>query len=61
MNKKQSRIRPKYIGMLTRDGWLGHLPFFRNTCKKCGEVYDDYPHGYDNHIFCPKCGERDYV
>jgi len=44
----------KYIGDKTKEGWSGYLPFYSFTCPVCIESHEDYPHGYDDRLNCPR-------
>jgi len=52
----------KFVGMRTKEGWSGSLPFYRVKCD-CGEVYEDYLHGFEREQYttCPKCGMNAYL
>lgn len=42
------------VGFLKREGWKGELPVYRWRCPVHGLV-EDYPHGFDSVLRCPKC------
>jgi len=52
----------KFVGMRTKEGWRGSLPFYRVKCE-CGEVYEDYLHGFEGEQFttCPHCNASNYI
>ncbi len=37
-----------------RHGWRAPIPFYAFRCDKHGLV-EDYPHGYEGRLDCPKC------
>jgi hypothetical protein len=43
------------IGMKTRPGWNGHLEHFIIRCPIHKILFEDYPHGWDDHFHCPEC------
>lgn len=43
-----------FLGAQKRPGWKGHLPFYAFRCPIHG-IVEDYPHGYNEHLDCPKC------
>ena len=43
-----------YLGHRKRPGWREHLPFYAFKCPTHG-IVEDYPHGYNNRLDCPKC------
>jgi len=43
-----------FIENRTRPGWSGPLPFYAFKCPEHGLV-EDYPHGYERRLECPKC------
>ncbi len=52
----------KFVGMRTKMGWYGELPFFRVRCKRCDSVFEDYPQGFNEDYFtCPHCGKTRFV
>ncbi len=48
-----------FIGNRTRPGWKGSLPFYAFKCDKHGLV-EDYPHGHEEKLECPKCDSAHY-
>jgi len=46
-----------FIGYRSRSGWRKPLPFYAFKCDEHGLV-EDYPHGYEKRLECPKCGLR---
>ena len=42
-----------YVGHRGRPGW-GPLPFYAFRCPIHG-IVEDYPHGYGEHLDCPRC------
>mgnify|MGYP000306506440 CR=1 FL=1 len=49
------------ILVVTPGGTRGVVPIYLAKCFSCGELYVDYPHGYDRYVYCPRCGARIYV
>ena len=43
-----------FIENRTRPGWKGPLPFYAFKCETHG-IVEDYPHGYEARLECPKC------
>jgi len=43
-----------FIGNRVKPGWSGSLPFYAFKCDEHGLV-EDYPHGYEKRLECPKC------
>ena len=43
-----------FIEYRTRPGWRRPLPFYAFKCETHGLV-EDYPHGYNERLECPKC------
>jgi len=39
-------------------GWRGPLPLYAFRCEKHG-IVQDYPHGYEGRLECPKCREEE--
>ena len=37
-----------------KPGWKSPIPFYAFKCDKHGLV-EDYPHGYEGRLDCPKC------
>lgn len=48
---------PTYLGHRTRTGWRSSLPFYAFKCPIHG-IVEDYPHGYNNRLDCPKCRQE---
>ena len=44
------------IGEKIREGWKGPIMFYAFSCPIHGYV-DNYPHGYNGRLICPKCIE----
>ena len=47
----------RYIEHRKLPGWAGFLPFYRLDCPIHGEV-ENYPHGYEGRLECPKCQNK---
>jgi hypothetical protein len=47
-----------YLRREQRNGWRGSLPIYAVKCKVHDLVYEDYPHGFDEHFMCPRCWEE---
>jgi len=43
-----------FIGNRMKQGWKKPLPFYAFKCETHGLV-EDYPHGYNERLECPKC------
>ena len=46
--------RRVFIGNRMNPGWNDSLPFYAFECDEHGLV-EDYPHGYERRLECPKC------
>lgn len=46
-----------YIGHYKHPGWRHAIPFYAFKCPKHGLV-EDYPHGYNERLDCPKCSHN---
>jgi len=46
-----------FIENRVKPGWSDSLPFYAFKCDEHGLV-EDYPHGYEKRLECPKCGLR---
>lgn len=44
-----------FVGNRVKPGWRGSLPFYAFECDEHGLV-EDYTHGYEERLECPKCG-----
>ena len=40
----------------TRSGWKGPIMFYAFNCPIHG-IVEDYPHGHNGRLICPKCIE----
>ncbi len=47
-----------FTGNRTKPGWTGSLPFYAFKCDEHGLV-EDYVHGYEGRLECPKCAKED--
>lgn len=47
-----------FLGYRTRERWSGDLDFWAFTCRACGQVHVDYPHGFDRELRCPRSAYR---
>jgi hypothetical protein len=47
-----------FIENRAKPGWRGTLPFYAFKCDKHGLV-EDYFHGYEGRLDCPKCAKED--
>jgi len=45
----------------TPSGTKSRCSIYLARCGRCKAIYVDYPHGYDPHLVCPKCGTWIYV
>ena len=43
-----------FVGNRMKPGWSGSLPFYAFKCETHGLV-ENYPHGYEGRLECPKC------
>jgi len=49
-----------YVGLRTRPGWRGSLPFYLFRCPIHGLV-ENYPQGHHGRLDCPICQQEEAV
>lgn len=51
--------KPRFVGMFTMPGWVGHSGFYLFRCRQCDDLCIDYPHGYREngciYVRCDRC------
>ena len=43
------------IGYRFKSGWKAPIMHYAVRCDICGEVFEDYPRGYNERFDCPEC------
>jgi len=49
-----------YLEHRQNEGWSGPMPFYLANCPEHGP-FEDYPHGFDGLLRCPKCSSYTVV